>query len=75
LLERIALHLRGEELVDRNDQRRVADDSRFAVDKVRQLLVGLHAVLGARLRDVCLSPPQPLRADAGSELGDRLVDG
>jgi len=74
-LERISFHLRGKELVDRNDQRRVADDSRLAVDKVRQLVEGVHAVLGARLLDVCLCLFQPFGVDAGGELGHRLLDG
>ena len=48
--------LAGEELRDRDDQRRVADDPRLAVDDARELLERGQAVLRAGLRNV------PLRA-------------
>ena len=44
----------GDELLDRDDQRRVADDPRLAVDELRQPAERAQVVLGAPLRDVAL---------------------
>ena len=73
LLKGLPLHLRRKELVDRNDQRRVADDPRLTVDEPRELLEGLHAVLGARLLHCGLGLLQPFGIDAGAELRDRAL--
>ena len=62
------------ELVDRHDQRGVADDPPLAVDHVGQLLEGVHAVLGARLGDVGLPLLQLLGVDPAGELLERLFD-
>ena len=43
--------LAAEELRDRNDQRRIADDPRLTVDDARQLLERGQAVFSPRLRD------------------------
>ena len=43
---------RRQQVLDRDDQWRVGDDSAFAVDLVGQLGERLHAVLGSGLRDV-----------------------
>ena len=51
-VERVAVHVR--ELLDRDDQGRVADDARLAVDLVGELREGVHAVLRPRLREVLL---------------------
>ena len=74
LLELVPLDLGREELVDRDDQRRVADDARLALDEVGQLLERMHAVLGAGSLDAGFSLLQPLRVDAGAELRDCLLD-
>ena len=60
----VAALARGEQLGDRHDQRRVADDAGLAVDEVGQLLEGVHAVLRARLGDV--------RPRTSSAASDRL---
>jgi hypothetical protein len=47
-------HLGRDHVGERDDQRRVAHDLAFAVDDVRELLEGLHAVAGPRLGDDAL---------------------
>ncbi len=71
-----ALHplLAGEELGERDDQRRVADDSRLAVDDACELLEGGQAVLGAGLRFVSLRPLDRLRAHLRRQLREDVVD-
>ena len=73
-LERFSLSLGGDQLVDRDDQRRVADDPAFAVDVCGQFLEGVHAVLRASLRDICFGLLEPLRIDAAGELRKRLLN-
>ena len=53
VLEHDAL-VRGDQLLDRHDQRRVADDPRMAVDEVGQPVERPHAVLRTRLGDVAI---------------------
>ena len=52
-----------EELLDRLDERRVADDASLAVDDVGELVERLHAVPGAGLGHVGLGPLARGRVD------------
>ena len=47
---------RGDDLLDRDDQRRVAGDPRLAVDDLGELRESLQAVLRLRLGHVALEP-------------------
>ena len=49
----------GKELLDRDDERRIADDAALAVDHRGQLVERLHAVLRPRLGDQPSSPSPP----------------
>ena len=51
LLDLVGLHA-SVDILDRRDQRRVADDPELTVDDAGQLPERLHAVLRAALRDV-----------------------
>jgi hypothetical protein len=53
----------GRHVLDRDDERRVADDPAVAVDDLRELREGLHAVLRVRLGHVALELLALLSAD------------
>ena len=61
------------ELGDGNDERRVGDDTRLAVDLVCQARECLHAVLRAGLGDGALGSACLLLVMTGAEIGDELV--
>ena len=65
LLERLALIL-GNQLVGRNEQRRIADDPRLAIDLVDEAIEGLEAVLLLGLGHVL---PRRLHLLAVGDLG------
>ena len=56
LVDRVGLHV-GEELLDRDDQRRVADDPPLPVDHGGELAQRLHAVAGVGLGQHLLGRP------------------
>ena len=64
----------ADEVLDRHDHRRVADDARLAVDERGELAERLHAVLRARLGDVALERPLILRRRLGPQLLGQLLD-
>ena len=70
VLHRVAFH----ELVDRDDQRRIADDPCPAVDDLGELAGGPQAVLRARFRDVAIQALQLLRAPAPGPEPRQVVD-
>ena len=72
LLEPAAL-ARLHEILDRNDQRRIAGDPRLAVDEVRQLRERCKAVLCPSLRDVAVDPHRLLLARLLLEQLDDLI--
>ena len=58
------------QLLDRLDERRVADDAPLAVDDVGELVEGLHAVAGAGLGDVGLGPLASRTVDVVAKFRD-----
>ena len=70
-----------DEVAERHDQRRVADEPRLAVDLLRELCERRHAVLRTSLGDVALVPLDDLRAQLsfpplleGVEVDSRVPD-
>ena len=61
-------------VLDRDDQRRVADDPALAVDHLGELAERPQAVLGPRLRDVLLEPLALLARGLPGEALDQVVD-
>ena len=73
LLELLALIL-GDELPGRDQQRRIADDPRLAVDLVDEAIEGLQAVLLPGLRDVLLRRLHLLAVGDLGQVGEHGVD-
>ena len=63
-----------EQLVDRDDQRRVVADPGLAVDGLGQLREGLETVLRTRLGDVLLCAPELLLGRDLRQPGEDLLD-
>ncbi len=63
-----------DELVDRNDERRIARDPRLAVDETGELAERLQAVLRARTSFVLVHPLDLLARRACAELTAEIVD-
>src|SRR4029077_14503786 len=66
--------LRPDQLLDGDDQGRVADDARLAVDELGQLAERLQAVLGPGMRHVLLGALALLGGHRRAELGEQLLD-
>jgi hypothetical protein len=73
LVDLLCLHI-GEELLDRLDQRRVADDAPLPVDLGGELAQRFHAVLGARLGHHLLGGLDSLGLELRPELADGVID-
>jgi hypothetical protein len=73
LVDRVGLHV-GEDLLDRDDQRGLADDPPLPVDHGGQLAHGLDGVAGVRFGQQLLAFLVPFRLHLGPELGDDRLD-
>ena len=73
LVDRVGLHI-AEELLDRDDRRRVADDPPLPVDHGGELAQRLHAVGGVGLGQRLLQHLEPFGLDLGPELGNGRLD-
>jgi len=62
------------EVLDRHDQRRVADNPRLAIDDRRQLAERPQAVLRPRLSEILLHQLAALDARGAPELTDQRID-